>query len=813
MVPQLAVRRWPLAVGLALLVACSLGQRPTANRQLLEEDDPDEAAHYFALKRGITPDLDVNARYAAARERLSGMPRMSVAAPAPGAGRQPRAAAVTQPWQFLGPGNVGGRTRALLIDPHDSNVMYAAAVSGGVWKTVDGGGSWTSTTDFLPNIAVNTLAFDPADSSVIYAGSGEGYFREVIRGTNVPIRGNGIFVTRDAGTTWQQLPSTSGPDFYWVNDLAVSTHDSRRLFAATRGGVFRSLDGGETWTRVVNPTVNGGCLDLAFRGDTANDFLFATCGMLTGSAAVYRATAAETDAAWTSVLSEPNMGRTTLAIAPSNPSVVYALAAHNTGTYDQGLHAVFRSTAGGAAGTWTAQVRTATGAASAYGQLLLTNPLSAMNTDCVSTKTTNLSNMGWHCNVIAVDPTDPDRVWAAGVDLFRSDDGGRNWGVASYWSAAPTASSFVHADNHGIVFDPHYDGGGNQTMIVTNDGGVFRTDNARAQVATRLIDYCTPAASQVAFRSLNRDFGATQFYHGAVFPGGDRYLGGAQDNSTPVGNDEAGVNAWVVAYGGDGGYVAVDPADPSVFYAEAQFGQIARFAGKNFLYVGVPEGSDSLFIAPYLVDPNQHDRLWVGGGKRLMRRDGHYLNSSVVLDAHITALDVAPGNSNRLLFGIENGTIYRSDAALSATGLTTWSSTKPRDGWVSSLTFDPANTAVAYATYATFGGGAHVWKTIDAGATWTPLDGTGAGALPDIPAHTLAVGAHDTLYLGTDLGIFVSTDGGELWFAEATFPRAITEKLVLAPTSRGQALFAFTHGRGAWRADLGPAPPRRRAVR
>src|SRR5690348_12419761 len=202
--------------------------------------------------------------------------------------------------------------------------MYAGAVSGGVWKTVDGGASWTTTTDFLPNIAVSALAFDPSNPDVIYAGTGEGYFREVIRGTNLPIRGNGIFVSRDAGASWQQLPATDGEDFYWVNKIVVSGHDSDRLYAATRNGVFRSLDGGASWTRVVETSVTGGCLDLALRGDPQHDVVFASCGMLDGQATVYRNTAAESDASWTSVLSQPDMGRTSLAIAPSNPSVMYA---------------------------------------------------------------------------------------------------------------------------------------------------------------------------------------------------------------------------------------------------------------------------------------------------------------------------------------------------------------------------------------------------------------------------------------------------------------------------------------------------------
>ena len=111
-----------------------------------------------------------------------------------------------------------------------------------------------------------------------------------------------------------------------MNHLAVSSHDPRRIYAATRTGVWRSADGGATWSNVLATTVQGGCLDLAFRGDTANDFLFASCGIFE-TATVYRNRNAESDTAWESVLSEPDMGRTSLAIAPSNPSTIYALAA------------------------------------------------------------------------------------------------------------------------------------------------------------------------------------------------------------------------------------------------------------------------------------------------------------------------------------------------------------------------------------------------------------------------------------------------------------------------------------------------------
>ena len=591
----------------------------------------------------------------------------------------------------------------------------------------------------------------------------------------------------------------------------VIAHDSQRIYAATRNGVFRSADGGATWTRVLATNVTGGCLDLAFRGDTANDYLFAACGTL-DQGTVYRAAQAEGDAAWSAVLSEPGMGRTSLAIAPSDPSVVYALAAQNGGDLDQGLFALFRSSQSGDPGSWNVQTRPGA-IADTFGPLLLTNVISAMRGDCDSVDTRTATNMGWHCNVVAVDPLDADRVWAAGVDLLRSDDGGRTWGIASYWWTNEQSPSFVHADQHVVVFHPAYDGAANQTMFAANDGGVFRTDNARAAVAHGIHGACAPEASGVSFRSLNRDFGATQFYHGAPYADGTIYLGGAQDNGTVIGQDGE-VNTWRMGFGGDGGYVAVDPVDPSNVYAESQFARIVRSTngGLTFTAIGGPRAEPFIFVAPFVLDPNRHLTLWLGGGRRLWRQDfsnsdGWAAAGAVIPSGMISAVAVAAGG--RTLYGTTEGAIHRGTTSTLPASSAVWPSTTPRGGWVSSLTFDPANSNVAYATYAGFGG-THVWKTADAGATWTPLDGSGAGALPDIPAHSMAVdNAH--LYLGTDLGIFVSTDGGAQWAVESSFPRAITEAVVLGNTPRGRALFAFTHGRGAWRVELAP-PPRRRAV-
>ena len=795
-----------------LAVSCSHARVDVRSEERERLDEPGAAAAQYAMKRAGS--ADPQSSYAAARARMHSMRRYSTTADrildAPRDRIASNATAPDRPvgaWTFLGPGNIGGRTRALLIDPNNPDVMYAAAVSGGVWKTTDAGARWSPVADLLVNLDVNSLAFDPKNSQTVYAGTGEGYFREDIRGTALPLRGNGIFVTHNAGASWEQLAATRVADFHWVNDVAVSAHDSNRLYAATRTGVWRSADAGATWRNVLPTTVKGGCLDLALRTDTAGDFLFASCGVL-DQATVYRATNAESDAPFTAVFSQPGMSRTSLAIAPSNPSIIYALAADS----DQQLLGVYRSDHNGDPGSWLARVTKTDPVL--QNTMLLTNPAAPL---CGNPNAR--TPMGWHCNVIAVDPRDPERVWAAGVDLFRSDDGGRTWGIGSYWWADPILPGFVHADQHVIVFDPRYDGSTNKTLFAANDGGIYRTDDARAPVALGNKAACEPGNTGMSWRSLNHNYGATQFYHGTVTPDGRTYLGGAQDNGTVFGSPSFGIDGWKMQNGGDGGYVAVDPVVPTTIYSESQYGFIEKSTdgGQTFDDFTAGLQDQFLFITPYLIDPNQHDRLWIAG-LRFWRREAASSKwvsvTGLPLAGQVSALAVANGNPDHLLGGTSAGELLRSDNATADPGLVTWTRALPRAGYVSSITFDPANTNVAYATYAGFGGGAHVWKSSDGGTTWAPLDGTGDGALPDIPMHSLAVDSTrpGRLFLGTDLGLFVSTDNGEHWMVENSgFAAVITETVFVGPGALGPAVYAFTHGRGAWRAEL-TTPKRRRAV-
>ena len=226
-----------LAVGLMLfgLADTSAQRRPATvagtpvATPRLDFDQPDLAAAYARMKRRAeNPDFDTVSAYARAAERVRALPRYSSrfgtlvnrVSPPDAA----RVAAAFGTWEPLGPGNIGGRTRTLVFDPVQPQTLYTAGVSGGVWKSSDSGANWDPVSDDMANITVNSLVMHPTDRRVLYAGTGEGYFREEVLGTGLPLRGGGIFVTTDAGSTWSRLPGTDRSDFQWVNDLAVSRH-------------------------------------------------------------------------------------------------------------------------------------------------------------------------------------------------------------------------------------------------------------------------------------------------------------------------------------------------------------------------------------------------------------------------------------------------------------------------------------------------------------------------------------------------------------------------------------------------------------
>jgi hypothetical protein len=230
---------------------------------------------------------------------------------------------------------------------------------------------------------------------------------------------------------------------------------------------------------------------------------------------------------------------------------------------------------------------------------------------------------------------------------------------------------------------------------------------------------------------------------------------------------------------------------------------------RSSLYDG--EGN-YLFVAPLVMDPTNASRLWVGGEflYRTSNAAQLWTKASALLPdgGRASTIAISPTDSNRVVAGTHKGDLVMTRAAQTATASTVWDAARPRAGWITSVAFDPRNTNTLYATYGNFGG-PHVYRSTNAGATWTSTDGPqgdAARSIPDIPAHSIVVDPDDSarLYLGTDAGVFVSLDAGATWMVEDTgFGPAVTEWLsLLRDTSGRKRLFAFTHGRGVWRVDL-----------
>jgi photosystem II stability/assembly factor-like uncharacterized protein len=717
-------------------------------------------------------------------------------------------------WTSLGPGNVGGRTRSLLINPVNPKIMYAGAVTGGVWKSIDAGQTWMALTDLTPTIFIGTMIFDPAEPSynTIYVGTGESY---------TAARGGGILKTTDGGANWSLLSATTSSSFWFVNKLVITPNHN--LYAATSSGIFTSSDAGATWKQSF---VKNTCDDLVVRTDVMTDYLYSDCLGTGAQHAIYRNTDAAGAGTWTSVQSVTSMARTSLALAPSQQTTIYAMS-YSTDPQPStatGLIGVFRSTQSGDAGTWTKQTSNADPVR--LNTTLLNNPSGVFGDVCSAGGKTVYSNgQDWYDNVIAVDPVDPNKVWAGGIDTFRSDDGGANWGIASYWERS--GSEFAHADNHVIVFHPAYDGMANQTMYIGNDGGIFRTDNARAAVGTAPNAECSPNKGAITWTNLNNFYTVTQFYHGLPYPGGAAFMAGAQDNGTHRGQIQTGVNGWTGIFGGDGGWVGIDPIDPNNIFFE-YVNLATYFSSDGGLTLadathGITESSsDFQFIKQIAMDPTNSKRLYVGGSILWQTNDGAHnwsavsatISTKTVSDS-ITAMVVAPSDPNTVFFGTVNGFVYSNGAALTANANTTWSSSRPRaTGSVAALTVDPSNVKNVYAVYTTFevqSADNHVYKSSDGGATWTGIDGAGATGIPDIPVSSILIDSANplTLYLGTDLGIYVSLDGGATWSRDANaFANTIVSSLSLDRSGGSANLYAFTYGRGAWKVALpGSASP------
>ena len=713
--------------------------------------------------------------------------------PAPAAAGQ--AGLSVAAWQWIGPGNIGGRTRGIVIDPGDPTRMWATSVGGGVWHTQDAGATWAPVDDFLGNLACACLAMDPSDPQKIYAGTGEGF------GNIDAIEGNGIFATSD-GVNWAVLPATRAPEFTYVNRIAVSA--SGVILAATNNGLYRSADPGRAdWAQVLA----GSIADVKF--DPRNNGR-AVAGENADPGGVGGGAWCSTDGGLTWNPSKPGSGwsgRVELAYAAANPDVVYASVQASSG-------AIWRSGDGGAS-YQAKQTKAPDGTDAAY-----------------------LGDQGWYGNAIwAGDPTNENLLIAGGIDLWRSTDGGDTLAEISTWWAHPPSP---HADQHAIVAHPGYNGTSNRTMFFGSDGGIWSAPDIQAVGLEAQPPYVN------GWTGLDNSFGVTQFYAGAGNISSAKIVGGAQDNGTLCFDPQQGPQKWSTIFGGDGGWCASDPTDANVFYGEYVFLNIHRNTdggtsqdqtGDRYIsgqfynttanawqwkpapYV-IPDAmrSQALFIAPFVLDPNQANRILAGGLSLWRTNDAKTRNTptsgpswqsikpsiapaGATRGYEISALAIAPSDSNTVWVGHATGALFRTTNGTA--GSPTWQRVSaapfPPQRYCTRITVDPAQSNVVYVAFGGYSRG-NLWATRDGGATWTDLSAT----LPTAPVR--AVTRHprhpEFVYVGTEVGLFASDDSGNTWSPTNQGP---TNCSVDDLFWMGETLISVTHGRGMYRIDLSNA--------
>jgi hypothetical protein len=699
-------------------------------------DHPGEAAQWRALRQ----------KDEAGRIPLGGVARGLAHAAAMPAPEAPSADAPTQisrtNWTWLGPGNIGGRIRTIAFDPKNSNKIWIGAVAGGIWATTNGGSSWYTVGNFLANMAVTSIVLDPVTPSVMYAGTGEGMYN------GDAARGAGILKSTNGGTNWAVLPSTTTADFQYVNRLALSPN-GQVILAATRTGLFRSTDGGATWSKRLNAEV----LDVRFH-PTSN-----TAAVAGGrNSKAWRTT--DGGVGWTAATgigaTSGFDGRVELTYARSSPWIVYASVDRNGGE-------VWKSTNGGASYILKS-------AGKGY-----------------------LGDQGWYANTIWVSPLNPNLVVVGGLDLWRSTDGAATFTQISQWWSTPDSA---HADHHFIASPPNFNGGSVRTVYFANDGGMYKA----ADVAT--------VGKVTGWTELNNNLGVTQFYSAAINPTTQEVIGGTQDNGTLFFKPATGAQQWKETYGGDGGWSAADPKDPNYFYGEYVYLTLHRSADRGVSATEIWAGIDDAnvcanFIAPFVLDPNNSQRL-LAGGCSLWRTWSAKSSTPVWArikpsngDVPISAIAVAPSNSAVVYVGHNNGDVFRT----SNSGATTPAWKKIITGlpqrYVTRITVSKTDPNVAYATFGGFTS-PNVWKTTNGGTTWTAAAGSGTTSLPAVPVYSLVIHptTPTTLYVGTEIGVFYSENGGSTWRTPSMGSAAVpVDELVFS----GNVLYAATHGRGIFK--------------
>lgn len=741
-------------------------------------------------------------------------------------------------WQHRGPWNVGGRTRALAFDVTGEDTILAGGISGGLWRSENGGESWVRTSRPDQLIGVSALAQDtrPGKAHIWYYGTGEGGSSASKFSFFSLYVGDGAFKSTDNGRTWNKLavtasgtPQSADPyDVIWRMATDPSNEQEEEVYAAVQGAIRRSSDGGETWTSVIRTSGFGAThsyyTDVAV---TSTGVVYAT---LSGEGSKRGILRSDDGINFAQIIPE-DFGayrRVVIGIAPSNENVVYFLAeTPGRGAIgknfrgDSSWHSLWKYTyksgdGTGEGGIWEDRSAHLPQYGGSFGDFY---------------------SQGSYDMLVKVKPDDENTVFIGGTNLYRSTDGFasnentawiggyRNVMLSLEKNKVIEAYDYPkhHPDQHDVVFSPTDP----NTLLVGSDGGIHKTIQC--------------LADSIDWISLNNGYLASQFYTIAINreqAGDEMMVGGTQDNGTWRNNSPDSDAPWTYSSSGDGAYAAV-ANDGSYIVVSKQSGRIYRVdldaqgavTGSTRIDPAGFHSEDYMFINPFILDPNDsktlflpiNNQIWVNRDITAVPLDNEATTSigwagieaATSVQGVISALAMTTQNpSGRLWYGTNAGELYRMDDPLgdSPERVDVASQSFPGNGYVSGITVDPENgdrAIVVFSNYSVVS----LFETTDAGETWHSISGNleefpnGAGAGPSCRSIAILHRGGRTLYLvGTSAGLFSTTriDGdATIWTQEGgeTIGNTVVE-MIDARQTDGYVVLA-THGNGVYSTKVG----------
>jgi photosystem II stability/assembly factor-like uncharacterized protein len=663
-------------------------------------------------------------------------------------------------------GNISGRIRGLAIHPSNPDIVYIGAASGGIWKTIDGGQTWTDKSSDLNILTFGSIAIDPVNPDIIYAGTGESAWYIFYN----MYSGDGLYKSVDAGEHWTKIGSELGSVTHF-SDIAVSPHDPNVLMAALatsyqfpspNQGIWRSSDAGVSWTHVVDIT---GAFDLAFNPTNPN-LVYAATGnkQQTGGFLISNDGGVSFNQSNTGLPPYTSMGRLQFDVSQSDPSVLYCLV-HDFFPVAEGMcTCAYKSTNGGE--SWF-QISPGVNIAGSYDGM-------------------NAFDQGDYDLCISVNPSNPDIVFIGNVELSTTTDGssvsfvrkpdGPSGGLTAL-------DSYLHLDVHNIQFAPS-----NPSIVYVGcDGGIYKSTD-----------------SGQSFMDFNNGINSIQLYTVASHPTDpDILYGGAQDNGG-FSTKNRGVTSWVDKVTGDGMKCFVDYSNPDIVFIGTVFGNLSRSndGGSNWFEI-VPAMMDSTaFRSIYWQNPVNPNFIYGAIKHRIYKSTDKgntwfFTTTSPVTNVEISAVaqsKISPGNMMLITRDIP-ASIYRSlDEGFTWTDIT--ANINFEDASLMNIKADPIDGQTFYLLRGSYTNG-QVLKTIDFGNIWTDI----SSDLPKVPASDIFVDPENegTMFLGNDFGVYSSTNNGVNWSKlKNGFPFVPVIEFSYFNFDGTRLLRAATYGRGVF---------------